>query len=83
MKAKMPVDWDDDPDEEWIVDEGDEEDDVLACPSCGGQVHEDAQQCPHCGDWIVPVDPRDRSRRLLWIIITLALILALALITIR
>jgi hypothetical protein len=39
-------------------DEGDEWDDeesvVVACPSCGAEVYEEAEQCPACGEWITP-----------------------------
>ncbi len=68
------MDFDDVPDEEWIDDEGDPEDDVLACPSCRQSVHEDTQQCPHCGDWIIPVDPSERFRKLLWAAVALLLV---------
>lgn len=67
--SEMP--WDDDIHDEACEDEVvDEEDDseaeMLACPVCRKPVHEDAQQCPHCGDWIIPVDPRESSRRWIW-----------------
>ena len=75
--------YDAEPDDEWIEDEGDPEDDVLACPSCRATVHEDTQQCPHCGDWITPVDPQHRSRRLVAVVVALLLILALIMLTIR
>ncbi len=78
----MAIDYDDSLEDEWIEDEGDPEDDVLACPSCNAEVHEDTQQCPYCGDWIIPVDPRDQSRRMIWGVVVVLLILALALITI-
>ena len=62
----IPMEYDEGPDEEWIEDEGEAEDDLLACPSCHAAVHEDTQQCPYCGDWIIPVDPHHNgwSRRL-------------------
>ena len=50
-------------DEEWIDDEGDDEDDLLLCPSCRASVHEDTQQCPHCGDWITPIYPGERTMK--------------------
>ncbi len=72
------MDYDDDyKDEEWVEDEGDPEDDVLVCPSCGNAVHEDTQQCPHCGDWITPVWPKARSKRLVWIVAVVLAILGL------
>ena len=71
-------------DEEWIEDEGgpDSEDDLLACPSCRGAVHEDTQQCPHCGDWITPVYPGQRSKRLIWVVAAALLILAMIVMTV-
>ncbi len=70
-------------DEEWVDDEGDTEDDLLVCPSCKQAVHEDAQQCPHCGDWITPVWPKGRSKRLIWIVAAVLAILGLLMITLR
>jgi len=74
----------DDPDEEWIEDEdeGDPEDDLLLCPSCRAAVHEDTQQCPHCGDWIIPVYPKSRLKRLVWAVVAVLLALALIRLTI-
>ncbi len=77
------MDYDDCPDEEWVEDEGNLEDDVLACPSCGSTVHEDTQQCPYCGDWIIPVSPEGRSKRIIWIVAAILLIIALILLTVR
>ena len=77
------MDYDEGPDEEWIEDEGQPEDDVLACPSCHEAVHEDAQQCPYCGDWITPVEPHGRSKRLIATVIVILVIVALILLTIR
>ncbi len=75
---------DDYTDEEWIEDEGgpDSEDDLLACPSCRGAVHEDTQQCPHCGDWITPVWPQERSKRLVWLVAALLVVVALIIMTV-
>ena len=65
-------------DEEWIEDEGNPEDDLLVCPSCHENVHEDTQQCPHCGDWIIPAYPRDRSKRLIWLVVVILVVFSLA-----
>ena len=67
------------------ADFDDESDDVetLACPACGEQIYEDAQQCPHCGDWIIPVDARGRSLRLIWIVAALLLIVAMIFLALR
>ena len=64
------------PDEEWVEDEGDEGDDYLECPSCHQPVHEDAQQCPHCGDWIIPVYPGSRSKRWIWAVVVVLVIVS-------
>lgn len=58
----MPQDYDRE-DELWDVAEDydeflyDEDDDgiveLVACPSCGVEVYEDAERCPACGDYIV------------------------------
>ncbi len=66
---------DDYPDEEWVEDD-DSGDDLLVCPSCRAAVHEDTQRCPQCGDWITPVYPATRWKRLGW---TVAAVLAIAL----
>ena len=77
------MEYDEGPDEEWIEDEGEPEDDVLACPACNEPVHEDTQQCPHCGDWITPVDPAHRSKRLLAAVVIFLLVIALIMLTVR
>lgn len=75
--------YDDYADEEWVEDEGDDDDcrdasvDLLACPNCRCAVHEDTQQCPHCGDWIVPVWPQQTGKRLIWIVAAGLVILAM------
>lgn len=78
----MPWQDDDSPDEEWVEDDGDEEGEILSCPSCGGSVHEDAQQCPHCGDWITPVDTRGAWKHWIWIAAVILLVSALAIIAV-
>lgn len=64
-------------DEEWIEDEGDEDDCLLECPTCHAAVHEDTQKCPNCGDWIVAVYPHGRTKRIFVVGATLLLIAAL------
>ncbi len=73
-------DYDDHPDEEWVDEEEDSEGDLLACPSCKAAVHEDTQQCPRCGDWITPVFLGQRSKRLIWLVAAVLLIVALTII---
>ncbi len=72
----MNMDVDEFPDEEWVEDEGGEEDDLLLCPSCHQSVHEDTQQCPHCGDWIIPVYPQGGWKRPVWVIAALMVVAA-------
>ena len=64
-------------DEEWIEDEGDEDDCLLECPTFHAAVHEDTQKCPYCGDWIVAVYPQGRTKRIFVVGATLLLIAAL------
>ncbi len=69
--------YDDYPDEEWVEDEGsDDEDDTLMCPLCREEVHEDTQQCPHCGDWITPVYPGREWRKAVWTIAVVMIIIS-------
>ena len=67
---------DDDALDEWVEDEN-EDDVLLHCPSCRRQVHEDTQQCPFCGDWITPVDLSDRPKRYIWIVAVVLIIAAM------
>lgn len=67
-------------DEDWVDDEGDDEDDLLICPSCRAEVHEDTQQCPHCGDWITPAYPSETIKQWIWKIAALLIILSFLLI---
>jgi len=65
-------------DDEW-VDEDDGTDVLLACPACGAEVHEETQQCPSCRDWIIPVDPADRTRRRIWAVAAILLVVSMLL----
>lgn len=75
--------WTDEADEEWVDEEDDSEGELLSCPSCRCEVHEDTQQCPHCGEWITPVDPRDRPRLWLWTVVVAALIVSMFVFLVR
>ncbi len=75
-KEDMIDDYDNE-DDEWIEDEGDEDDCLLECPTCHAAVHEDTQKCPNCGDWIVAVYPPRRAKRIFVVGATLLLIAAL------
>lgn len=76
------MEYDGDLDDEWIEDEGNPEDELLVCPACRADVHEDTQQCPYCGDWITPVYPAEASRRRIGMVVTLLLILGLVMLAI-
>ena len=73
------IEFEDYADEEWVNDEDDSGDDLLACPACRQPVHEDTQQCPHCGDWITPVDTRGLWRRAAWVVAVVLVILSFTL----
>lgn len=75
-RALPMMDYDEYADEEWIEDTEDG-DELLACPSCHEAVHEDTQQCPHCGDWITPQYASDRWQRPLIVVVVLLLITGL------
>lgn len=68
--------WDDDiPDEEWVDDDDESSDELLVCPSCRRDVHEDTQQCPHCGDWITPEYPGTSTKRWVYAVVAILLVL--------
>jgi len=74
----------DEPDEEWIEDEGADDPDaeIMLCPSCRGEVHEDAQQCPHCGDWITPVYAESNAKRWVFLAVIGMMIVSMLIIAI-
>lgn len=63
-------------DDDSIDEEADEGDDLLQCPSCRRDVHEETQQCPHCGDWIEPVYAGETRKKRVWIAAAALLIVA-------
>ncbi len=68
----MSNDRDDDP------DENDQDDGYIDCPYCGETMLEDAGHCPSCDRWITDEDlPKPAPS--LWIIVGIALCLAVAL----
>ncbi len=75
--------YDDFEDDEWVEDEGGEDDCQLQCPACHGSVHEDTQQCPHCGDWIIPIYPHRPMRKFVFVGVAVLLVVALILLTVR
>lgn len=71
--------WEEDiADEAWVEDDGTSSDELLVCPSCRGQVHEDTQQCPHCGDWITPAYPSGPAKKWLYALVTVLLVIVLS-----
>lgn len=78
--TSLDDDFDEDP---WLDEDGDPPcDDLLVCPQCRNDVHEDTQKCPHCGDWITPVYPQHKGKRLLLLLIIAALVFGMILITV-
>jgi hypothetical protein len=67
------------PDEDWVDPEDDEDasGDLLICPSCRREVHDETEKCPYCGDWITPVYPSGAGKRFLLIALITLLIVAL------
>jgi len=60
---------DDDRDLPQDIDLEDSEDDngLIECPSCGLVVEELADRCEHCGDWIIqPSEAQRRSQGWAW-----------------
>ncbi len=68
----MSDDWDND------LDEDDEDDGYIDCPYCGQTMLEDAEYCPSCDRWITSEDS-PKPAQPLWIIVGIALCLAVAL----
>ena len=80
-------DWTDDdgvedPSDEDCDDGSRDSEDLLVCPACRRDVHEDTQQCPHCGDWITPIHPESPWKRGVFIVAAVVAILGLLLVTI-
>lgn len=68
----MNDNWDDD------LDEDDDDDVYIDCPYCGKTMLEDAEYCPSCDRWITDED-WPKPAQPLWIVIGIALCLAVAL----
>ncbi len=43
------------------LDDADEEEQIFACPECGGDVYDDAERCPGCGHWVTDADRFGRA----------------------
>ena len=50
MRGDEDDDWED---SEPVDDFDDDDTELVACPSCGEEIFEDAEQCPCCGDYVV------------------------------
>jgi hypothetical protein len=67
----------DDDDEDWEPDDpGDDESDVMPCPSCGAEMYDDSERCPSCGDYVVHRKHVWHGRPWWWVVLGLAGILA-------
>jgi len=53
--------------------------DTVPCPHCGREISELAEQCPHCGDWIVQDAGAGSTRRPIWIVIAILLLVLILL----
>ena len=69
----MSDDWDD-----GSLDEVDQDDGTIDCPYCGRSILEDAEYCPSCDRWMTDED-MPKPAQSLWIIVGIALCLAVAL----
>jgi hypothetical protein len=65
----MP-DRDDEFDDDWPDDE-DDETPVVACPSCGSDVFDDAEWCPSCGDYITQTRSAWANKSWWWMVLGL------------
>jgi predicted nucleic acid-binding Zn ribbon protein len=63
-----------------LMDDGDEESAVEACPSCGAEIYEGADRCPHCGDWISDADRTAARPGRLWMLVLVAILLTLVIV---
>jgi uncharacterized paraquat-inducible protein A len=55
--------------------------DLMTCPNCRAEVHEDTQKCPHCGDWITPQYPGELRKRWIWTAAAVLVVIAFLLMT--
>jgi hypothetical protein len=70
--------WDDDSEADADVrDDDDDDDPTVPCPFCRRDILEDTPRCPHCERYLSPDDFARRSKPL-WVLITAAVCLAIA-----
>jgi len=70
-------DWDDAEDE---VDEPpDEDENTIPCPHCGRPIYDEAERCSYCENYISKEDSRPTPKKW-WILVGLAVCLAIALV---
>jgi hypothetical protein len=69
---------DDDPDDDYDDDYDNELDDdstddltldMIECPKCGLEIHDDTPQCPLCGEWISPSTSPWQGRSWWWVVL--------------
>lgn len=58
--------WDDEDDEEWGDDDDDA--DIIPCPFCKREIHEDSPRCPYCENYLSEEDGPP-ARKPWWIIV--------------
>ena len=64
-----------------LLEDSDDAEAVMECPSCGEMIHEYSPRCPHCGDWVIAATEAERRNRgWVWPILIVGLILGLILI---
>ena len=64
------------------IDDANEIDETIPCPSCQRSIYEDVDQCPHCGEWIIAHATSDVRRRTVWIVTSFLALLAILLLTV-
>lgn len=79
MSAYLDDDDERDPEEPEDFDRDDDPEgtDTEPCPGCGREVHANTDICPYCGQFIIRNE--GYSRRLVWIIATIGVILMMGL----
>jgi hypothetical protein len=65
-----------DPDAD-LRDDDSTAEDTVPCPACGAEVFEDSPRCPACGEYVT-ADGGQAGSRPLWVVVTAAICLAMA-----
>ena len=69
--------WDDDSEADADLRDDDDDDPTVPCPFCRRDILEDTPRCPYCERYLSPDDFARRSKPL-WVLITAAVCLAIA-----